>query len=611
MFERIVLASVSLFVTTGALGASTEKIDAVLDLVPPDAAVVVVVPDCGQLSRHLARLNEAAGLGVVKLADALGEFRQRSGIIKGFNDGGAAVVVLDDPLATAGRKRGLTLLPVADYPAFLANFQANDQESVTRLAMLDQREPFAKWVPSVKGAADAAVDSQVSEGTKDNGPAAAPGHVVLGAEERAVSTYERPMASSTWRGRLGESGLACLRRCDIALVLDLKKLAPTWRGRVEQALASGAAGDAPSDGSLSGVQEIARDSALALLRDGRCAVVALDADGLGLGITGAVTFKPGSALAKTFRGGGLAAPALLERLPEAEYLVAGAINAAGLSLPDLADALSERAPAMVSGVFQQMFAEQMALMRLVHGQALGLGAGGGGGDRVGDGPAFTVSTVMEVSDSRSYVKAFEAYLESLNGQSIGMLPGVQATARCTYRGNEQMVGRVSVDRFETVYAYPEGVELPEFLESLGFSGSAGYLAAVGRRHVVQTNTTDATVVNRLIAAAPAADDSEPGLGQAGLIAALRRAGLGPESALEVYLDVSGIAQEAARWIEAITGQAFFQPPAESLSSVALWAHAANNGLSTRVYVPAAAIRWVSHTFAPTESDGRRQDFRQF
>ena len=101
----------------------------VLSVLPSDALVVIKVKDLAGVSKKVAALSERCGLSALQpqMADPIGAIKQDLNIKGGLNESGdAAFAILN---IESDEPQMVTLLPVADYAAFLTNFEGASTEN--------------------------------------------------------------------------------------------------------------------------------------------------------------------------------------------------------------------------------------------------------------------------------------------------------------------------------------------------------------------------------------------------------------------------------------------------------------------------------------------------
>lgn len=113
-----------------ALLASPTRAD-VLSVVPSDALVVVKVKDLNGVSKKLATLSEAWGISAMnpQMADPIGSIKEQLNIKGGVNDAGDAALVVLNFTGEPEQPPVVSLLPVTDYAAFIANFEGATTEN--------------------------------------------------------------------------------------------------------------------------------------------------------------------------------------------------------------------------------------------------------------------------------------------------------------------------------------------------------------------------------------------------------------------------------------------------------------------------------------------------
>ena len=133
---RIAAVIAGLCVTTslGRAGQSDAQVEAVLDLAAPDADAIVVVPNLSGLSRGLAALQQALGLPLPQMDDALGAFKRQMGMVEGLNDNGAMLLVTQDLVSALTTEPPrlpsvVLIMPTANYAAFVGGLGGDGDEA--------------------------------------------------------------------------------------------------------------------------------------------------------------------------------------------------------------------------------------------------------------------------------------------------------------------------------------------------------------------------------------------------------------------------------------------------------------------------------------------------
>jgi len=572
-----VAAATLLAAARGGLADDRSQFDAALDLLPADAVAAVIVPRCSATSEQLGRVNEILGLRVPELVDVLGELKQRSGLRKGFRNDGTAIFIVRGPFAMAAAVPGVALLPVDDFGRFTADFQVETVEGVSRLEMPDGRAPFAKPIP---------------------------GYAVVGADRQSVASYQPPRTAGVWKKMLGPLGTIRLRESDFGVIINVEKVAPVLQPLVTQALRfqldNNVLISQEQRAACAAMFGMAGDSIAAFLRDTQAIGLALDLQKGGVALSVTAQFRPDSPLAGLFHGKGTAAPELLANLPDDPYLMAAAANTNGFSLQKLLPPLLERLPAAMGGI-EKLLPHQRKLVAQLRGQAMVIY-----GDRPqepGGEAAMKFAAALEVADSKAYVEAIREYLEAFDGQTLPLMPGGEVTVTCSYRPNERVVGGIQCDRYEVRYAYPEGYEQQigpwaDFMKLMGMEGAAGYIAAVDEHRIVQTNTTDAQLISKLVAAAR----TQRGLGTQGPIREAREVVSGPAAALEMFLSVADILRFAEPWIGAQPGPNQGAGQLAESRPVAIRGELEGDAAAGRVFVPMGVLHRIRQMVAPQEGN---------
>src|SRR5689334_14436438 len=147
--RRFALRAVGLLLLALTFGVPARADLALLDQAPADSPVVIYVPSLSQLSQKLATFNDAAGLGMPNLVDALGMFKQQLGATKGLKDDGAMMIVITDPHIVEAADTGngpptLLFLPTSDYGALVTALGGKPEDAIASVTMPGKRPGFAR-----------------------------------------------------------------------------------------------------------------------------------------------------------------------------------------------------------------------------------------------------------------------------------------------------------------------------------------------------------------------------------------------------------------------------------------------------------------------------------
>ena len=128
------LAMATMLTAAGTPVRAADSIDDVLNAVPKNAQVVVIVPNIGGLSKKITAFGKALGLGDIQgFTDPLGELKREGGIEKGLNENGAIIVVLsglEDSIKNGEEPNFVVFMPVTDYNDFVANFKGEEKDGL-------------------------------------------------------------------------------------------------------------------------------------------------------------------------------------------------------------------------------------------------------------------------------------------------------------------------------------------------------------------------------------------------------------------------------------------------------------------------------------------------
>lgn len=577
----------------GALTPARAVEMAVLDQAPAEAPVVIVVPSLSKLNQKIAMMNDAMGLHLPQLADALSTFKQSLGIGEGLREDGALIVALTsvEGMDGPGEPPMVLLMPVSDYATFVKNFHGDATQEIAALTMPGGQPGFVKK----------------SEG-----------YAVMGPKREVVEAYKPGNAAAALQKAAGKLGKRFMDGSDAFVFINLQLMAPKLQPKIQQELARAMERVGAQPGTQAN-PELAKafmkmygDATTAVLRDSTAAILGADINELGVGLTGTIQFKPDSAVAKLIPNGGESAGALV-KLPNQPYLVATGIDFEGIAVKQIIDQALAYIPKDQGGAMLEMVRKSLPLVSLIKnvGQAYYVPAGGAAG---GLGASlFNGVSIASVSDANAYVQGYKDYITSLNNLRIemgdgaapppagGANPPAEALVFNTkYTANALQIDGVSVDQFEIQYNLPRSVmqqmgQLGPLMMMLGGQGQSGYLATVGNQ-VVMTTTPNANLVRQALASLK----EEKGLGAAETLSQVR-ANLPPKPTMEIYLSMAGIVSTANGFM-GMMGQPPIQVPAD-LPPVGMGLSIEESGAAGRWFVPVPVVKFVMDTYNAMNAAG--------
>ncbi|MBN1944607.1 MAG: hypothetical protein JW797_02980 [Bradymonadales bacterium] len=562
-----------------------------LDLLPAEAALILVESSPARLSQAWDTINESLQLGLPGLAGSMDLLRNPLGLQAGLREQGPLYLFATDFQIFSGQWTGLAnlfiLVPITDFATFLQGFGVEQQEGST-------------LVPTAVGPLYARPLGQFA---------------LMGMDRQAVEALQ-PATPGQLSRSVGLVGMLSLNRSDLALVVNLEALEPIGRPALQQAVdaihVQYAASDMPPE-SLAGTEAIMNlyvRGLDAMLRDGTRAVLGLDASQSNLGLTFTIQFAQESPMARLFTSTGGATP-LLSLFPQGRYLWASTISLRGLDVASLIEALRSAMPesagavaTMMSGVLDLMHGVQ-SMAQVVYFVDPALAPAGAG--------LFNAVSIYKVEDPQGFLDRWNQFLVGLNGLAYPIGPladaqGQMVAGEITYNTRVErdalQVGGVPVSRYQMRTRLPEGLTDPTGIiygmyELFGITNLTGFGAASGR-YVVLTTRPDVAQLEATLAllASEAERPDDP-------FASLRQTALHPHQAMEYYLDVGAIASLVLALARISNPETSFEIP-EGLPPVALFGDILQSGISGRMTVPfpvlsyaTRLIRQAVSTLAPT------------
>lgn len=291
--NRCLALAAGMAVCVTSLVTTATAVPPIMDRVPADAPVVMVIPSIEGLEKDINSVLQLAGAGQLPMtADDLLGMAGLSGVSK---KGSIAMVMLKTPDIEAGGPPAMVaIFQTDDYAAFAKSLNSTKDGELDKATLNDQDV----WMKSIGG-----------------------GFVVAGPEKEDVTKFEGKSGSADGHKKFyGSKGDKVSDKADIALFVNVAKLKPLidqGAEGIEQLFAGGAMGEDPTEQIKWMKDNVAADM------DGAVIALSIDSAGVSFEMTGAA--KEGSKLATAFGTAGKA-HALLSKVPGGAYLAAYAID---------------------------------------------------------------------------------------------------------------------------------------------------------------------------------------------------------------------------------------------------------------------------------------------
>ena len=569
--------------------ARAQTVPDVLNLAPDDSAIMVLIPSIGQTSKKISDFVAAMGLKDLAedMADPLAKIKGELGIQGGIDEKGSVLVVLGNvkkAIQEESEPDLAILLPITDYKAFTANFEAKEDGGVTSLTSKNSNEEvFARNLGK---------------------------HAVISNVKAVVADFKPGNGAAKLGASAGKLGSRYLGGSDVAIYVDVKALSPVLRPKLKEMynearsqidnFAGGEGPEAQMAALGGGFLRMYFDSIDALMRDTDSAILGLDVDSKGVGMTMTAQFAKGTYVEKMFGSAKGNAAGTLSKLPSEPYLMSFAMDFAGIDIKGLMNEVTSRLPkeggflgeAMKQSVTAMSKAEAMASTYYVPQAAAGIFGGMSG------------VTVFQTADAAGYIKANKEMMIGMGKMKfdLGADPDgkpMSISYTTKYQDKVVEIDGVTVDQYMVKTNFP-----PAMLQQMGpmgglfmnFTTTSGYIGTVGK-NVIMTTQPDAELMKKAIAATKAGK----GMGDEPVLSQVRKQGLPPNPAMEGYLSVGGLVQALGPIIAMVGGPAIEVP--NNLPPVAMGTSFDSGGMAARVYAPMPLIQWIKDTAMNLQNQG--------
>ncbi|MBX3402900.1 MAG: hypothetical protein KF699_05740 [Phycisphaeraceae bacterium] len=404
---------VSAGLSLGLLAGVSQAIPPALEKAPSDAVMIIAVPNPDKMQKNLQSLTTATELPLPMLgiSDALAMLGIHGGVA---TDKSLAIAVMSIPDENddEAEPKILAIVPVTSYADFLDNFGAK---------------------PGAAGGIDEFEVEFEPAFARDIGG----GYAAMSNDRALVADYKP--GDGRLKAEMGAVGERLADTSDVVIVMNVAAAMPAMRAAAARAgeglgdqlgMMGVDAGAAAENPMAQWVSEQFMDSAKVM-------VGGLKAGGLGLSLEMSASFKEGSLMADMFATRGNA-NALMGKLPNAPFLLAGALDTAAPGVKKffktIADKSKEMGAAEQPGLFTNAMTES-------DGQSFAIGMSptmlmGGG---------LLTNTVQytKAANPDAAIASIKADLGALNGKTIeGM------TYEFTYKDGGAKVGDKNVDSWQ-------------------------------------------------------------------------------------------------------------------------------------------------------------------
>lgn len=551
----------SLIVSAGAtlgLAAAALAMPPVLEKAPADAAIVFVVPNPDRLHKSMQSLGTAveSPLPVPALADAMAMLGIHGGVA---TDKSMAIIAmsLDDAAADAGGEEEeppmLMLIPVTSFADFLGNFDAK---------------------PGAEGALVEFETQGMPGFARDIGG----GYAAMSTDRALVENYKP--GNNTLKADMGPLGEKLADTSDVVVVMNIGAAMPAIKA------AAARAGEGLGDQmAMMGVDaDAAAENPLAqwvsqrMMEDAKVLVGGIKAGGLGVSLEMAASFKEGSMMSEVFATGGNS-NALMGKLPNAPFLLAGALDTAAPGVKKFFKAVADKAKETGAAEDPGLFSNAMTD---TDGQSFTIGMSPT--MLMGGGVLTNTVQYTKTANPDGAINSIKTDLGALNGKTIeGM------TYEFVYKDGGGKVGETTVDSWQ-LKIQADGSD-PMAMQSMAMifgpsGGPGGYLSKVDGG-LIRTYARNSKLMGDAMAAA------NGGAGLASDAALSQVAGQMPSGRMaEAYIGIKNIFDMVLPMAAMFGVQIDPADLPETLPPIGLSIGGGGGSAHLSVYLPAPVIKSV-------------------
>ncbi|MEM8739181.1 MAG: hypothetical protein AAGG38_11995 [Planctomycetota bacterium] len=631
VFRTVLFAAAWLTAAPPALAQDAPPVPAVtaaFDQAAAGAEVIVIVPQLSELGEKSAAfaeqtqldtaalagvfsnpLNPVAGPGGMQatpldFANGLDAFKRKMGWLEGVDDDGSGILVLygvaDYFRAVAGgaggqapRPTAVLLVPTTDYPAFVTQLGGDPQADAT------------------------AIDFNTPDGRKESGFAKSlNGYAALSEKLETLQNYQPANQAKALTDAMSPLLKTYLNTGQSLVYIDVAALAESLNlvldDKEKQARAF-----APAMLEAAGpALELYFDQLRSVINGTDRALLSLDFNDAGLGLTASLQAKAGSDLADYLKPADADAPAnsgrLLAALPDQPYLYASSVDPRGIAVDRIIEQIEAAlGPADADAAGASLLLRD-ALLRTKNTRGLASAFYRPDPRTMLAGGITSVLTLYDVEDPDAFVAQHRAAIEKL-AQTKFTLPAAQqgqpdtvVSFNTQYIENALNIEGTGIHQFQVNTVLP-----PEALQQfgplamvMGNAGSGGYLAVKDGK-VLVTNVVDAQLITQSLRAI----DQNTGIGAAGPLAELRSAAFPVEPSMELYISLGNIIDSTGFFLPfLLPGLEPVNVPAD-LPPLALGGVSDEQSIALRIFLPHPLVEFASNLnqqLAPAIQQRQRQ-----
>lgn len=433
--KRVLAMATAAGTIFGLCVTSALALPPVMERIPDDALVSIVVPSPDNLQKNAAKLTVAIGADQGMPIPSVQDLLSMGGITGGVDPTKSVAVLFFGPKdwearTKAGEKVGIeegdrrfiALVPITNFADLIKNFgpDIKPDPKMTKLTMPDGTDGFAKDIGN--------------------------GYAAVSGDEPLLTAFEGK--AGTLKARMGKAGESLSDSSDLVTIINMDRLRSAAEKGLKEGLdqakqnMQGVPGGENAEASLqlfSWLGEI-------VVRDTQVLVGGLNMSDAGLSFNMVSSFKEGSYLAKAVSGKGNSAP-LLSKLPTGPYLWAGAVDASMPGMKQLWKDVIARSPGTAGPASEKSKASMVEFWDKTEGHSAVIGFPMGGAFA-----GILTATVgySQSKDPAGSTKLFKDVLLSSDGQKVEGVEGV--TVKATYTESGAKAGETSVDVWDMKFA---------------------------------------------------------------------------------------------------------------------------------------------------------------
>ena len=556
--------------------------DELLDLVPADSEMFAVVPSLSGMNDNIAKLSVATGWEEMAPGseNLLQQVKSAIGLGEGVNDAGAMIAIVGINEKGMEDERTYWLVPVSDYKTFVETKGGSASEAVTSIGLKQEGDTFAKKYGD---------------------------YALLSPSRKAIDAYQPGKASAVFLRNIGKAGTDYTEKADLFIYVDASTLAETFGPMAidqmmrdaEESIKPGAPDFEQQQKMVLAYTELVQNLFKTIAQDADAVGFAVRVNENGIVVSESLGFKPESEISSFLPGGPSTAQSLLAQMPAQPWIFTSTIDFKSFNYAKVFEDVKKYFGPL-NPLINEMYTAATPIIDKTEGQTTVLYVP----NQTSVGGLLNQVQFYKTDNTDALIGDIKGYMQKLGEVRLprkdfgmaerqieeeNMLPEPEMGFITSWTDDVLDLDGVKVSQYSfTMSLSPEMMQQMGPMAFLLGQGYNGYVAAKDG-YVIQTTTLDQQLLQKALDNIGKMD----GLGGIDEITRTRAAYLPKNAAMEMYLNISGIANAANNYLPL-----FEMPPIQvpaGLTPVAMAMGIEDNSTVLVTYVPSDNIKFLIDT----------------